>query len=346
MNERVWLQFESPFVNMSKAIFPAIAASILVWGCSGPSDQGKSEEKEDDGSPKITVIWETDEADYPIIDIAAGRTQPDNLFISAVLGDERVQTFDLDGVIIASSTGPAAKSLSEGAPLSVSEEQFAAHLSARNDQASTVLMSPKLKMVASAPVENAPATRHVCKGASNLELGAVALATDTGLVLGNLERIGDAVTFTQSTTVSIEGGIKECLLVDEANGFIATDTGLFQFSASGDLNKLTSDSPRDLASVTHETGNALLWLGQTDGLVRVSFMDDLQASPFTFKLEDGLTVTAPTQMTSIATVSGRVSVDYPSGLFAATGFYDDARPRIAYASLDTIIQAASAARKD
>ena len=121
MNERVWLQFESPFVNMSKAIFPAIAASILVWGCSGPSDQSKSEEKEDDGSPKITVIWETDEADYPIIDIAAGRTHPDNLFISAVLGDERVQTFDLDGVIIASSTGPAARSLSEGAPLSVSE---------------------------------------------------------------------------------------------------------------------------------------------------------------------------------------------------------------------------------
>ena len=347
MNERVWLQFESPFVNMLKAIFPAIASSILVCACSGPSGTEENVKTTPPATPQISVIWETEEADYPIIDIAMGRTNPDNLFISAVLGDNRVQTFDLDGALVASSSGAIAGGLTEGAPLTVSDEQFAAHLGAEgNGGVVAALVSPKLQIVASAPVEGATTMLGACKGASTTDLGAAALISTNGIELGNVERLDDAVFFNSTHSILLSDEIRDCILVDSQSGFAATTGGMFSFSSESGVKKISPEAPRDLAVATTDAGSALLWLGQQDGLVRVHFMDDLSAPPYEFKLQDGLTVTAPTQMTSIATISGHVSVDYPSGLFAATGFYDDASPRIAYASLETILQAASAARRD
>ena len=119
MNERVWLQSGISFVNTIRAISAGILASISIAACdsnqntheapvsktqNNPTRAGVSTPTGSDirgggGEIILPVIWETEEAAYPISHITSGQTANGTTLILASLGDGRAQAFDLDGVV-------------------------------------------------------------------------------------------------------------------------------------------------------------------------------------------------------------------------------------------------------
>ncbi|MFC7290756.1 hypothetical protein [Hirschia litorea] len=117
-------------------------------------------------------------------------------------------------------------------------------------------------------------------------------------------------------------------------GVAATENELISFNANGILNTLKNDDTiTDTRILKAETGYLLVYSTQQGNLFASHLREDGDiSSSLQFELADGMSVSAPQKATQLGSLSGHISVDYPTGILMIAGEYEDGRNRLSYVS--------------
>lgn len=262
--------------------------------------------------PALPIIWESKPASGSIKDLAIGKTASNAYYITAILEDGSAESFDLDGIPIAKSESGLFKEIAAGAPIVVGDTNLLAHVTKSNDGfLSLALVSPENQLVGFAALPmtgDAEEFDILCSGLSEY--------ADTE-IHGGYIRGQDYFNFTADiSTDSPSYEERYEVLTEEIKTFCTSTSALFNHSVD-DIDTFT-------------------WLESgTGNSIKVSDVDGKQE--FSFTLREGMSVTAPFQINSIAVYSGFVSVDYPKGLIAIAGEHADGTSRISFISAENIL---------
>lgn len=321
MNERVWLQSKVTFVNTKLAISLGFLATFLTFSCS-PKENSEETAVDQPNTvlqeaqtefPSLPIIWESKPASGPIVDLAIGKSASNAYYITAILEDGSAESFDLDGIPIAKSEPGLFKEIAAGAAIAVGDTNLLAHVTKSNDGLlSLALVSPENQLTgfASLPMTgDAEEFDILCSGLSEYAETAI----HGGYIRGT-----DYFNFTvdiSTDSPSYEERSEE--LTEEIRTYCTPTSALFNHSVD-DVDTFTMLEPG------------------IESLIKASDINEKHKRTFTLK--EGMSVTAPLQINSVAVYSGFVSVDYPKGLIALAGEHSDGASKISFISAETILK--------
>lgn len=320
MNERVWLQSKVTFVNTKLAISLGFLATFLTFSCS-PTENSEEKapiQQETEVSiaketlPSLPIVWESKPAAAPIVDLAIGKSASGSFYITAILEDGSAESFDLDGIPIARSKPGLFKEIAAGAPIAVADTNLLAHVTKSNDGfLSLALVSPENQLTGFAVLPMAGDSEEfeiLCAGLSE--------HADTEIHGGYIR---DQNYFDFTVGISTDSPSYE-----ERSGMLNEEIKTFCTSSSALFNHYADDI------------DTFTWLDAKAGnLIKVSNADEKHE--ITFSLKEGMSVSAPLQINSIAAYSGFVSVDYPKGLITIAGDHSDGTSKISFVSAESVL---------
>ncbi|WP_018996205.1 hypothetical protein [Hirschia maritima] len=321
MNERVWLQSKVTFVNTKLAISLGFLATFLTFSCSPAENKEEPAQiqpvseviEEKTPLPFLPIIWESKPASGEIIDLAIGKSVNGSFYITAILNDGSAETFDIDGIPVARSKEGLFSEISTGVPIEVSGANLLAHVTKSTDgHLSLALASPENQIVGFAALPKITDNSSfdiLCPGLSEF-------ADDQ--IHGSYIR--DAVTYNFTVDIS-------------------SDSPSYDERTAEKVPELKSLCTSTSALLNHESNaqDAFAWLNvNADNLIKAT--NTKLGREKTFTLREGMSVSAPTQISSIATYTGFISIDYPKGLVAIAGKHSDNIHKISFVSAASIIE--------
>ena len=321
MNERVWLQSSVTFVNRKLAISLGFLATFLTFSCSPAENNEETTNiqpnleviEQKPSFPSLPIIWESKPASGEIVDLAISKSANGSFYITAILEDGSAETFDIDGIPVARSKAGLFSEIAAGAPIEVLGTSLLAHVTKSSDGLlSLALASPENQIIGFALLP------------TNVETSAF----DT-LCPSLSEYTGDTIHGTY-----IRNSASFNFTVD-----ISNDSPSYEERTAEKAPELKSLCTSTSALLNHESKgqDVFTWLDvETNNLIKATNTE--LGRERTYTLREGMSVTSPLQISSLAVYANFVSVDYPKGLVAVAGRHADDVHKISFVSAASIIE--------
>ncbi len=359
MNERVWLQADTSLVNKFRDVGLAFLATFVVVGCSGEStDENTLSDNPSNSASvvsvgaapqlaRVNVIWGAQETEGYVTDLAIGQTSGGAPLVLArtqtIDGKIGLHAYDMDGAKTASSQGiiPELSQIRQGFTATIDSTAFSVHPFLQEDvsKLAIALVSPALGVIGTLPVPDSPDAATVCTG---FEQGRLVYVSPSGQALetAQLTIAGETANLEPLTRHQTGQDIKSCTVSDALAVVVHTNGASLLDLNDGVSAKPLANQPASASLVEYDQRPLLVMIDQS-GTLATDFLDTATpACPV--RLGSGLTVKAPDRVSSFAVSTAVGGVDYPKGLVALTGHYDDGDPRISYFSLQDLVQACDA----
>ncbi len=356
MNERVWLQSESPFVNIVRAATVGIFATIALTQCSPGKNEGAegsvsseasatakaSSPAQTERSAGVTVIWESQPASAPIVDLSIGVTEAAQTFIAATQADGRLSAFDLDGAKIAeTSPNLFTQTLTANHFNLAGANLSAAPALGPNNNIKLALISPEAQSGGGAELDTIYTAKMLCDGVSQ--------SSDSNSISFSAISSGSSGQITQ-LEINIENDNATLSKVGDDDIVVSDSTSCAQsgpFLVTAEGQRITvfkngtventfplPDQVTDIALVGEQDTFAILSVLENGELYTSTLMTK---DPTPIRVFGGMSTSQPIHINQVATDNRLSNIDYPNGITVISGRYADGQHRTSYLSSKRIL---------